>query len=190
MNKDEFIDERECLGIDCAWCVNTQCELSKLNMRKKKMITWYQDKKLTISFDKIPDVDIGYPMPWYGKEKNKAICRKPFFNKEPLKVYIRWVDETYSFDIPAGYEWDGASIPKFCWRIIGSNTNPEFIIASMLHDMLCENHHLINNNRYLSTIILERCLKIGGVGPVRRWAMKHSVDNWQKVCGWKKKKEV
>lgn len=36
MNKDEFIDERECLGIDCAWCVNTQCKLSKTKYEEKE----------------------------------------------------------------------------------------------------------------------------------------------------------
>lgn len=148
------------------------------------MIKWYEDKNLIIEFDKVPDVDISYPMPFYGKDRNKAICNKPFLNKEPLSVNLTWLGECFSFDVPAGYEWDGASIPKFFWRIIGSNTSPQFIIASMLHDTLCENHHYINGNRYLSTIVLERCLKVAGVGSFKRWLMKHSVDNWQKFCDW------
>lgn len=176
--------ERECLGIDCAWCLDTDCELSKI--KEKKMIKWYEDNDITIEFDKIPNVDISYPMPWYGKNRNKAICNKPFVNKDDLHVKIRWFDHLFEFNIHSGYEWDGASIPKIFWRIIGSKFNPEFLIASMLHDVLCENHYYINNNRYLSTIVLERCLKVSGVGPVRRWVMKHSVDNWQKFCGWNK----
>lgn len=149
------------------------------------MIVWYEDEKLKIEFDKIPDIHISFPMPWYGKDEKRAVCNKPFLNKEPLKVKIIWLDNVFVFDIPSGYEWDGASIPKFFWRLIGSNTEPEFLIASMLHDVLCENHHYINNNRYLSTIILERCCKVAGVPAYKRWLMKHSVDNWQKFCGWK-----
>ncbi len=149
------------------------------------MIKWYADKSLIIEFDNVPDIGICFPMPYYGKDRNKAICNKPFVNKEPLNIYISWKSEYYSFYIPSGYEWDGASIPKFFWRIIGSNTEPEFLIASMLHDVLCENHHYVNNNRYLSTIVLEKCLKVGGVGSFKRWLMKHSVDNFQKFQGWK-----
>ena len=148
------------------------------------MLTWYKDGKLEIKFDKVPDLDISFPMPFYGKDKNKAICNKPFVNKEPLLVEIVWLEETFKFNIPSGYEWDGASIPKLFWLIIGSKYNPEFLVPSLLHDVLCENHHYVNNNRYLSTIVLERCLKVSGVASWRRWAMKHSVDNWQKLC-WK-----
>lgn len=184
MENIKYMDERECLGIDCAWCLDTDCELSKT--KEKKMIKWYEDDDITIEFDKIPNVDISYPMPWYGKNRNKAICNKPFVNRDDLHVKIRWFHHVFEFNIRSGYEWDGASIPKVFWRIIGSKFNPEFLIASMLHDVLCENHYYINNNRYLSTIVLERCLKVGGVGPVRRWVMKHSVDNWQKFCGWNK----
>ena len=143
---------------------------------------WYEDEKLTIEFDKVPDADISYPMPFYGKDRNKAICNKPFLNKEPLTVNLTWLGECFTFNIPAGYEWDGASIPKLFWRIIGSKYNPEFIIPSMLHDVLCENHNYINNNRYLSTIVLERCLKVSDVSSWRRWLMKHCVDNYQKFC--------
>jgi hypothetical protein len=132
-------------------------------------------------------------MPFYDDRKNEDICKHPFINKSPLNVKITWlnddilqVPDVYKFSIEDGYCWDGASIPKFFWRIIGSNTGPEFIIASMLHDKLCENHHYIDNNRYLSTIVLEKCLKVGGIGSFKRWLMKHSVDNFQKFQGWGK----
>ena len=146
------------------------------------MITWYEDKDLKIKFDIIPDVDISFPMPFYGKDRNKAICNKPFVNKEPLLVILTWLNDTYAFRIPSGYEWDGASIPRLLWRLIGSNTNPEFIIASMLHDRLCENHQFVEGDRYLSTMVLERCLAVAGVPSWKRWLMKHGVDNYQKFC--------
>jgi len=150
------------------------------------LINWYEDKNLIIEFDKLPQVGISYPAPFLTEEENNTIIAKPFYNKEDLAVKICYQGYIYDFKIKGGYRWDGASVPRICWRIIGSNTQPEFIVGSMLHDVLCENHSYIDNNRYLSTIVLEKCLQVAGVGKLRRWAMKHSVDNWQKFCGWSK----
>lgn len=164
-------------------------------------ITWYEDKTMIIEFNKIPQVGISYPIPLLPnefneeikkqneiiKKHNDLIIKKPFYNKDDMQVCICYEGEVYKFSINGGYRWDGASIPRVCWRIIGSNTQPEFILPSLLHDTLCENHHYINNNRYLSTLVLDRMLKAAGVGKARRWAMKHSVDNFQKFCGWRSK---
>ena len=111
---NNYYDERKCLGIDCAWCLDTSCVLSKTNYKNevKQMIKWYEDKNLIIEFDKVPDADVSFPMPFYGKDRNKAICNKPFINKEPLNVKLTWLGEVFTFDVPSGYEWDGASIPK------------------------------------------------------------------------------
>ena len=151
-------------------------------------VTWYEDKTMFIEFNKIPQVGISYPSPLLSDEENKKIKEKPFYNKDDINVCICYEGKVYKFEIKGGYRWDGASIPRFCWRIIGSNTQPEFILPSLLHDVLCENHDYIDNNRYLSTLVLERMLKAAGVGKARRWAMKHSVDNFQKFCGWGKNK--
>ncbi len=148
---------------------------------------WYEDKELKIEFDKEPKVTMCYPMPCYDKFRKKEIIEKPFCNKEDLTVTITYSDEYIpSFIIPKGYTWDGATIPRIFWRLIGANTSPEFLIPSMIHDALCENHQYIQHDRYLSTIILERLLYVSGVGSFKRWMMKHTVDNWQKISGgWK-----
>ncbi len=128
------------------------------------------------------------------KKRNREIDNKPFLNREDLEVTITtqmpiglFSDrKTYKFIIPKGYTWDGATIPRLFWRFIGSNTSPEFLIPSMIHDVLCENHSYIDNDRYLSTLILERLLYCSGVSGFKRWMMKHSVDNYQKIKGgWK-----
>ena len=155
---------------------------------------WYKDDELIIEFDKEPSVTMSYPMPCYDECKNREIDKKPFLNRENLEVKITTQKpvgilldrKTYKFIIPAGYTWDGATIPRFFWRFIGPNTSPEFLIPSMIHDVLCENHSYIDNDRYLSTIILERLLYCSGVGSFKRWMMKHSVDNFQKFKGWGK----
>lgn len=145
---------------------------------------WYEDNELKIEFDKVPQVTVCYPMPCYDKFRKKEVIEKPFCNCQDLTVSITYFDECIpSFTIPKGYSWDGATIPRIFWRLIGANTSPEFLIPSMIHDVLCENHQYVQYDRYLSTIILERLLYVSGVGFFKRWMMKHSVDNYQKIKG-------
>lgn len=147
------------------------------------MIVWYKDKQLKIEFDEIPIVGVSFPNPYYSKRENELLLDKCFILKNDINVSIDYQSKNYKFRTVKGYCWDGATIPRIFWRIIGSNTDPHFLIASLLHDVLCENHNFINNNRYLSTLVLEKCLQVGGVGNFKRWMMKHSVDNFQKIAG-------
>jgi hypothetical protein len=38
--------------------------------------------------------------------------------------------------VPAGFEWDGASIPRFLWRIVDSPFQPDLMVPSLVHDYL------------------------------------------------------
>lgn len=152
------------------------------------MIEWYKDVELAIIFNKIPDVTIRYATCTSTKEEIKDINKKPFINKSELEVvlvdYIN--DKIYEFIIPKDYKWDGATIPRAFWRFIGAKTDPGFLIPSLIHDVLCENHSYVDNDRYFSTKVFERLLYVSGVSSFNRWLIKHSVDNFQKFCGWKK----
>ena len=150
------------------------------------MIEWYADDEIKIIFDKVPDLDVQFIMPWMAPDQVKEINEKPFICEEELRVII--VDEVeqeqFEFLIPKGYTWDGASIPRVFWRLIGSKSDNRFLVPSLIHDVLCENHDYIDNQRYLSTIIFERLLYVSKVNAFNRWMIKHSVDNFQKFCGW------
>ncbi len=151
------------------------------------MIDWYEDKKIKIEFDKIPKTTMIFPIPNMSKSEIKAVKEKPFVNLQELDVILTDKRESikkYKFTVEKEYRWDGASIPRVFWRLIGSKTEPEFQIASLLHDKLCENHSFINNDRYLSTLVLIGCMKSADVCAFKRWLIKHSVDNYQKFCGW------
>lgn len=149
---------------------------------------WYEDKKIGVYFDKAPVIKIRYYVPGMPESERISIKKYPFINMADLKVNIFDMEnkKTYSFTIPKGYCFDGASIPRIFWRIIGSNTDNNFLVAALVHDYLCENHNVIDNNRYLSTLIFNDLLTVGGVPAFKRWLMKHSVDNYQKFCGWGK----
>jgi hypothetical protein len=51
--------------------------------------------------------------------------------------FIVSVDEV-EYSAPAGMKTDGASIPRFFWRLIGDPMNPQFIRAAVIHDAACE----------------------------------------------------
>lgn len=149
------------------------------------MITWYSDDEIGILFDKAPNVTMRYVTPFTTEEEKKEINKKPFINLSELEVIIQDKAEqkTYKFIIPKDYTWNGANIPRVFWRLMGSMTDNRFLIPSLLHDTLCENHDYIDDDRYFSTIIFERLLYVSKVNPFSRWLMKHSVDNYQKICG-------
>lgn len=149
------------------------------------MITWYEDEEIGILFDKVPNVTMRYVTPFTTEEEKKEINKKPFINLTELKVILqdKIEQEIYEFVIPKEYCWNGANIPRVFWRLMGSMTDNRFLIPSLLHDTLCENHDYIDDDRYFSTIVFERLLYVSKVNPFSRWLMKHSVDNYQKICG-------
>ena len=148
-------------------------------------IIWYSDDEIAILFDKVPNVTMRYVAPFTTEEEKKEINKKPFINLSELKVILqdKIEQENYEIIIEKDYTWNGANIPRIFWRLMGSMTDNRFLIPSMIHDKLCENHDLIDDNRYLSTIVFERLLYVSKVKPFSRWLMKHSVDNYQKICG-------
>lgn len=118
-----------------------------------------------------------------GEELKKAL-NKPFFVSEDLKIHIEFKNKMYDFTIEKGYDWNGANVPPFVWLIIGQPKEPRFKLASCVHDFMCEHHNVIGNDRYLSTLVFETlCEYFGRFNAFKRWAMFHSVDNYQKVCG-------
>ena len=149
-------------------------------------VCWYEDDEIAIKFNIIPDVDVRIIEPSMPKNLIEDINKKPFINNEELQVVIEDKIEQvfYGFTIKKGYIWDGASIPRMFWRLIGAPTDNKFLIPSLIHDILCENHDYIDDNRGLSTLVFDCLLKVSRVHPFNRWLIKHSVDNYQKFCGW------
>lgn len=147
---------------------------------------WYKGKRVGVYFDNAPKISIRYCLPSMTEQEKQSVKKYPFITKSDLKVHIFYFEKNkqYEFIIPKGYCFDGASIPRYFWRIIGSNTDNTFLVAALVHDYLCEHHNIIENDRYLSTLVFNDLLTVGGVPAFKRWLMKHSVDNYQKFCGW------
>ena len=149
-------------------------------------MNWYKDKNLEIDFDKAPIVKMSTILPSMTVLEKQTINRFPFVCLNQIAVTIKYKENTYNFSIPKGYRWDGATIPRMFWRLVGAKTDPRFLIPSMVHDVLCENKNYVNGDRYLADKVFERLLFVAGVPAFTRWLMFHSVDNFQKFNGWKK----
>lgn len=122
----------------------------------------------------------------YGlnEKETKLALKKPFIVLSDINIFIEYKDKMHNFTIPKGYDWNGANVPPFLWLIIGQRTDPRFRLASCVHDYMCEHHEVVENNRYLSTLIFETlCFHFGKFNEIKRWAMFHGVDNFQKVFG-------
>ena len=151
------------------------------------MNKWYSNKNAGILFDSIPAVGIRYTLPSMSTEEKKAIEKYPFVCKKELKVQLMNYkkNKNYNFTIPKGYCFDGASIPKFFWRIIGANTDNKFLIPALIHDVLCENHNYIENDRAFSTEVFNALLEANNINPFKRCCMKNSVNCFQALfCHW------
>lgn len=155
------------------------------------MLEWYRDKEIGIYFSEKPRVAVRYALPSMTLAEKKAVQKYPFENKTHLNVELYDFKKgvKYYFCIPRNYHWDGATIPRFFWRLIGSKTDSRFLIPSMIHDILCEHHEYVNNDRYFCDKTFERLLYVSGVPAFNRWLMFHSVDNFQKFCSWKNPKK-
>lgn len=154
------------------------------------MKEWYNDEDLAIFFSEKPDPAFLFPDPLMTDDEVKDVTKKPFLNKKEITVTLfdHRKKIKYEFKIPEGYRWDGASIPRIFWRLIGAKTDPRFLIPSMVHDTMCENKAFVNYDRYFSTCVFERMLRVSKVPAGSRWMMKHGVDNYQKFKGWEGEK--
>ncbi len=152
------------------------------------MIEFYNDKDLAIFFSELPHVCVRYILPTHTEEEKKAIKKYPFICKSELKVALfdKKKSKSYKFTIPKGYCYDGASIPRFCWRLVGAPTDNRFLIAALIHDVLCENHSYVNYDRSFSTNVFNALLAESGVNCCQRFMMKNSVACFQTLfCRWK-----
>lgn len=106
---------------------------------------------------------------------------RPFELEKELTIKIKFgqLENTKKITIPKGYTWDGASIPKWLQWLIGRNDEPKFAVASMVHDVLCENKDAIEYNRALSSGIFKSLLIANGVGKLKASIMAYAVDVYQ-----------
>lgn len=156
----------------------------------KQFYVWQDDDYSLVAFSVIPDIEnklINKAV--MSKDEIKAAKKKPLYlkNSPVVLLFDKGKDKKYTFAISKGYDWDGATISKVFYRIIGSREDIRFKIASLIHDFLCEHKQCVDYDRYFADKVFERLLKVADTWSFIRWIMFHSVDNFQKFCNWEKK---
>ena len=59
---------------------------------------------------------------------------------EPLVFWIVYDDDYSRCEVPAGFVFDGASVPRFFWRVVSTPFQPKVMRAACIHDYLYRNH--------------------------------------------------
>jgi hypothetical protein len=149
----------------------------------------HSDLKINTNYR--PDCDTREIYPDDAEDVRKDKKKFPFILNNAVVIDGIYFDENkeafhFTFSIKERYTWDGATIPRLLWFIIGAKGSPEFLIASMLHDVVCQNKYMLNGNRYLSSLILRETLLSCGTPKWKADVMFFSVDLWQRTQGWEK----
>ena len=89
----------------------------------------------------------------------------------------------YSVTVKKGFDFDGASIPKWLWSIYGPPLNGNYVVASLIHDGLYASQKV---SKSVSDKIFLDIMKQSSVGYIKRTSMYLAV----RVLGSKDWKEA
>jgi hypothetical protein len=99
-------------------------------------------------------------------------CGELYETAEPLFVDLSDVTQVcHRVDIPQGYRFDGATIPRFLWSMIGSPFDPRFMLAACVHDWYCEHTSKCYESRAIGDGVFFRLLAKAGVPKWKRSLM-------------------
>ena len=145
-----------------------------------------------ILFSPIPDVRIRVIE--FGDSETVIESKKkyPFKLHNSITVCIGTTKRNFTFCIHNGFTWNGADIPRILWRLIGSRTDNDFLLASMVHDYLLnfkfqiieevlKGDITVSEYRRLTSLIFREIIKRNGTKPVKANIMSFFVDCWQKL---------
>ncbi len=156
-----------------------------------------KEKVKDVFFNKTPNVQIRVIADNDSEQVKKDKKKYPFELIDEVLVTVVTDKRVFSFIIPKGYTWNGADIPRFCWRLVGSRTDNDFLIASMIHDYILEFKTFIQKEilkeelstkeyRRLTSLIFRQKLKDAEVGTIKANVMSYFVDVFQMINfkGW------
>lgn len=149
-----------------------------------------KEKIINVKFSDNPDVRIRVISSQDSDCLKKAKKKYPFELYNSLKVMVTTSKRKFEFTIFNGYTWNGADIPRLFWRVIGSRTDNDFLIASMLHDYLLEFKVYILNEilknsiskreyRRLTSLTFRHVIKEQGTNTIKANVMSWCVDVFQ-----------
>lgn len=149
-----------------------------------------KEKILNVVFNKNPDVKVRVIFLEDCENVIEDKKKYPFELGNSVNVEIKTTKRSFDFQIYNGYTWNGADIPRVFWRIIGSRTDNDFLIASMIHDYLLEfkiyimndvlkNQLTVKEYRRLTSLIFRHIIKKQGTNTIKANIMAWCVDMFQ-----------
>ena len=107
-------------------------------------------------------------------------------------VFVLSEDKTveslgYRVTVKNGFDFDGASIPKWLWSIYGSPLNGNYVVASLIHDGLYASQKV--PKRISDSVFLD-IMKQSNVGYIKRTSMYLAVrmfggKDWKEASKYK-----
>ena len=83
----------------------------------------------------------------------------------------------YRIAFTEGYSWDGATIPRLLWSLMGYPLQKELRLASLIHDWRCE-HARTGAERMVGDALFLELLEQAGLPRWRRIGMWVAVRVW------------
>lgn len=123
-----------------------------------------------------------------GKVAITPIPKDNIWITEETFSYI-FEDMAISITIHEGFKTDGASIPRFLWRILGHPFEPRVARAAVVHDFLYSKYCQLNMDRKKVDREFNKILKQDGVNSIKRTLLYFGVrvGGWVTFCknhGW------
>lgn len=140
------------------------------------MIVWCDKPELRITSDVEPSTTVRKPLPSDCEEVAKDKKKFPYINKKRVLFDIDYLGTKYCILVSKGFKWNGTNC-------VGLQHYPKLLDASMVHDLLCNKHGLIGNDRQLSSMIFREMGIASGMNKPFMYVAYHAVDNFQKVFG-------
>ena len=141
-----------------------------------KEIVWCDKPYLRITSDVKPSTGVCKPLPSDSDEVKKYKNKFPYINRRRVVFTVNYLGKIYPIKIARGFRWNGTNC-------IGLQHNPKLLDASMVHDLLCNIHSIVDNDRQLSSMIFREIGIASGVWKPFMVGAYHAVDNYQKVWG-------
>jgi hypothetical protein len=143
---------------------------------ENKEIVWCDKPELKITSDVAPCTGVCKPLPTDSKAVKKYKKKFPYINRRRVVFTVDYLGKTYLIKVAKGFRWNGTNC-------LGLQHNPKLLDASMVHDLLCNVHSLVDNDRQLSSMIFREIGIASGVNKPFMFGAYHAVDNFQKLFG-------
>lgn len=140
--------------------------------------------KLVLKLYGNPDIDIREEELNDSAEVIADKKKYPFLARQIAVLQVYYGQKKYCLHNPQNYKYDGATIPFGLCK-----GNPKLLVPSLFHDLMCQDKSLIGYNRFLSSLIFYKLLRMFKVNFVFAFIMFVFVDLWQRhIREWKREK--